>query len=95
MRIQNKVQTVGSIKDKELEKLNACINYCNYVYRRLNGDLQGLSWAECKRIELHNNLCKLFGIEKKYTTMTTDNLGCIDYDGKLLYDKLTDIKSRC
>lgn len=69
-----------AVKEIELK----CWEYI-YLIKDIQHFPSGLYGLDNKRSELHDYICKSFGISKEATKKYTDNLDKINYDGTELY----------
>ena len=75
-----------SVENKEL----ICHEYVHAVKDLNQFGRRGLYRADALRVNLHNILCKMFGLSKTQTLQYTDNLDKLSWSGAELYLSLLD-----
>lgn len=74
----------------EMKRMEACCAYAAHV-KMLHEflELAGCYRADSERSRLHQEMCDAFDVAREYTTDITGNLDKINFDGRILYDKLS------
>ena len=69
----------------DLDRKQACWIYCNLIEDMSDLGIGSYYGMDDRRTKLHDELCKLFGLDKSITNKHTDNLDKIKFNGTKLY----------